>query len=327
MLLKDLLRFLSLHLASFARAMRGSSPVTRLRAFLSVLLHLRNSSHSHITIFSTTDDALSESSAAEACCSALPPSTSRTSLHIPGAASVNLALPPDESQPSSRAVSIRTDGSYRSIYGGEEMRIRARAISASQREERSVISQWTRVAVGSRPQSRASNVSAHSPVLSSPASLTQSVSPLPPPSGSRATTPPSLHPRQAMYARQDDLPSDNTFVGRSTAVPGTVSNVPASQNGNLTLEIDTVGLQIETPSQSTSRTSPRPHSFIHATVADQARADALQSSRMSVAEFDSPASVDVEGRTPPQLPQLTPGRWIVEITPQDLLWYTRRATT
>ncbi|KZV76516.1 hypothetical protein PENSPDRAFT_422289 [Peniophora sp. CONT] len=323
----DILRVISSHFASFIGAIRDFSPVARLRALLSALLHLRHRAYSQTTLIVPPEASYAQAETGDAYFSTLPPSAIPTSLHVPDPAGGILGPSPNESRPASRAGSIRTVRSYQSIYGDEGMRVRARAISASQREGgRPVPPQWMSVAVASHPRSRASNSSAPRSLPNSPVCSTQSVDRLPFPSASSPTTPLSLHPPQSLYARQPDLRLDTAYMRDEVKISGALPSASSStsRHDRITHEIDTIGVQLEPPSQPTSPSSFQLPSAIGTTVHVRFRADALQSARMPVESSNYPS---VDGRASPQLPQSPSGRLLVEITPKDLLWYTRRATT
>ncbi|VDC05707.1 unnamed protein product [Peniophora sp. CBMAI 1063] len=119
------------------------------------------------------------------------------------------------------------------------------------------------------------------------------------------------------------LRPEASFAADEVISAPAVSSRASSRIGAPTLEINTIDIQ--PPSQSTSPNSSQRRSNIP----DGAHYDGHFTSTLSPAKGTDTAVLQppIQGRGSSQIPPLPPGRWLMEITPKDLLWYTRRATT
>lgn len=304
------------HLVTLARAIRGCDLMARLRFCLSFLQSRMWRRRKDTTTWARQSTVARD---VDVFCSTVPPSIK---LEVPETGINALAPPSAQSPSSSRAPSIRTIRSHQSAEGIEEMRTRARAISASQREDRAVQSQWARVAIASRPQSRTSAASASAPAShrNSPARSAFSLSRPASPSASQAMTPSSLYPPQDPHARRTDSPLGEGYGVSS--ISGHSSSF--SRDRVPTLEINTIDVQ--PPSQSTSPGSSRLGSDGASTEGDALSRANESTPSVQQSLIESSCARSAHPLYPP-LPPLPPNRWIVEVTPKDLPWYARRATT
>ncbi|KZV72699.1 hypothetical protein PENSPDRAFT_337584 [Peniophora sp. CONT] len=209
----------------------------------------------------------------------------------------------------SPAPSIRSTRSYQSVYDDEVTAHRARAISTEHRGAHLVIRQWSRVAVTSprsRSFSRPPSVRGSRSISPTPAHSSDPVhQPLPPDDG-RPYTPTSLHVPQDL--RTWPLGEPEGFDRPTT--PEHLVESPASTRAP-PLMITTIDVQPPSPTAPSTSQPVRPHS-------PPSNPYQVQSQPF----FDNTAWAVY-----PDLPTPPPHRFLICITPEDLLRYHRRATT